>query len=50
MVINTAGPETLSALQTGLLNLLVKDDKGNQLMLENGSWIVSKSYAAQTIH
>ena len=37
MVINTAGPETLSASQTGLLNLLVKDDKGNmhQLMLEN---------------
>jgi hypothetical protein len=39
MVINTAGPETLKASQTGLLNLLVKDDKGNtgmhQLMLEN---------------
>ncbi len=37
MVINTAGPETLSASHTGLLNLLVNDDKGNmhQLMLEN---------------
>ncbi len=39
MVINTTGPETLKASQTGLLlvNLRVKDDKGNmhQLMLEN---------------
>jgi len=36
-VINTAGPEQLKASQSGLLNLLVKDDKGNmhQLMLEN---------------
>jgi hypothetical protein len=37
LVINTARPETLNASQTGLLNLLVKDDKGNmhQQMLEN---------------
>jgi hypothetical protein len=37
MVFNIAGPETLSASQTGLLNLLVKDDKRNmhQLKLEN---------------
>jgi hypothetical protein len=37
MVINTAGPETLKASQTGLLNLLVEDNKGNmhQLILEN---------------
>ena len=37
MEINTAGPETLNTSQTELLNLLVKDDKGNmhQLMLEN---------------
>ena len=36
-VIHTAGPENLTATQTGLLHLLVKDDKGNmhQLMLEN---------------
>ncbi len=36
-VIHTAGPENFTATQTGLLHLLVKDDKGNmhQLMLEN---------------
>jgi hypothetical protein len=37
MVINTAGPETLKASQSGLLILLVKDDRGNihQLILKN---------------
>jgi hypothetical protein len=36
-VVHTAGPENLTATQTGLLHLLVKDYKGNmhQLMLEN---------------
>jgi hypothetical protein len=36
-VIHTAGPENLTATQTGLKHLLVEDDKGNthQLMLEN---------------
>ncbi len=35
-VIHTAGTENLTATQTGLLHLLVQDDKGNmhQLMLE----------------
>jgi hypothetical protein len=33
----TAGPEQINASQTGLLHLIVKDDKGNlhELMLEN---------------
>jgi hypothetical protein len=40
MVIHTAGPKNLTATQTGLLQLLVKNDKGklgnmHQLMLEN---------------
>ena len=36
-VINTAGPDQLTASKSGLLNLLVKDDKENmhQIMLEN---------------
>ncbi len=36
-VINTAGPDQLRASKSGLLNLLVKDEKGNmhQIMLEN---------------
>jgi uncharacterized membrane protein YqjE len=36
-VINTAGPDQLTASKSGLLNLLVQDDKGNmhQIMLEN---------------
>jgi hypothetical protein len=35
-MIHTAGPEYLTATQTGLLHLLAVDDKGNmhQLMLE----------------
>jgi hypothetical protein len=35
-IINTAGPDILRATEAGLLNLLVKDEKGNvhQLMLE----------------
>ncbi len=38
----TAGPDKLRTTEAGLLNLLVKDDKGNvhQLMLENQSGIV----------
>ncbi len=37
LLVNTAGPGNLKASQTGLLNLLVKNDKGHlhQLMLEN---------------
>ncbi len=36
-IINTAGPDKLRATEAGMLNLLVKDDKGNvhQIMLEN---------------
>jgi hypothetical protein len=36
-VISTAGPENLTASQSGMLNMLLKDDKGNlhQLVLEN---------------
>ena len=36
-VIHTAGPDQLRALHSGLLHLIVKDDKGNlhQLQLEN---------------
>ena len=32
-VISTAGPEQLTASKTGLLHLLVKDDKGNMHQL-----------------
>ena len=36
-VISTAGPENLKASHSGILNMLVKDDKGNlhQLVQEN---------------